>query len=72
MHSMFKFGNHFLGGISLVYIKPVNTYSLLITFICLHLVIDILHYGIRIGFSIGDGEIFFKIQAGTRLFTPQL
>tara|TARA_R100000501_G_C2542607_1_gene60700 strand:- start:335 stop:538 length:204 start_codon:yes stop_codon:yes gene_type:complete len=64
---MFKFGNHFLGGISLVHIKSINTYSLLITFICLHVSIDVLNYGFRIGFSIGDGEIFFKIQAGTRL-----
>jgi hypothetical protein len=67
MHSIFKFGNHFLGGISLIYIKPINTYSLLVTFMLLHLTIDILHYGTRIGLSIGDGEIFFKVQAGTRL-----
>ena len=67
MHSIFKFGNHFLGGMSLIYIKPVNTYSLLVTFMLLHLTIDILHYGTRIGLSIGDGEIFFKVQAGTRL-----
>ena len=61
---MFKFGNHFIGGISLMYIKPVNTYSLLITFMLLHLNIDMLHYGLRVGFSIGDGEIFFKVQTG--------
>ena len=67
MQNIFKIGNHFLGGISLIYIKPINTYSLLITFICLHISIDVLNYGFRIGFSIGDGEIFFKIQAGTRL-----
>ena len=67
MQSMFKLGNHFLGGISLMYIKPINTYSLLVTFMLLHLTVDILHYGLRIGFSIGDGEVFFKVQAGTRL-----
>ena len=71
MKSIFKFGNHFIGGISLMYIKPANTYSLLVTFMLLHLTIDILNYGIRVGFSIGDGEIFFKVQAGTRLFSSQ-
>ena len=64
MKSIFKFGNHFIGGISLMYIKPSNAYSLLITFMLLHLTIDILNYGIRVGFSIGDGEIFFKVQTG--------
>ena len=64
MESIFKFGNHFIGGISLMYIKPANTYTLLVTFMLLHLTVDILHYGFRIGFSIGDGEIFFKIQTG--------
>ena len=67
MQSIFKFGNHFIGGISLMHIKLANTYSLLITFMLLHLNIDILHYpqyGFRVGFSVGNGEIFFKIQAG--------
>ena len=32
MQSMFKFGNHFIGGISLMYIKSMNTYSLLIIY----------------------------------------
>ena len=67
MHSMFKIGNHFLGGISLMYIKPANAYSLLVTFMLLHLSIDMLHYGFRIGFSIGNGEVFFKVQAGSRI-----
>ena len=64
MESMFKFGNHFIGGISLMYIKPANTYTFLATFMLLHLTIDIMHYGLRVGFSVGDGEIFFKIQTG--------
>ena len=67
MQSIFKFGNHFLGGISLIYIKPINTYSLLVTFMLLHLTVDILHYGLRIGFSIGNGEVFFKIHTGIRI-----
>ena len=67
MHSIFKFGNHFLGGISLMYIKPAKTHTLLITFMLLHLTIDIMNYGLRTGFSIGDSEIFFKIQAGIKL-----
>ena len=67
MECIFKIGNHFLGGISLIYIESLKTYSLLITFILLHLSLDILNNGIRIGFSIGNGEVFFKIQAGSRI-----
>ena len=67
MENIFKIGNHFLGGISLIYIESLKTYSLLVTFMLLHLEIDILHYGFRIGFSIGNGEVFFKIQTGTRI-----
>ena len=67
MESIFKVGNHFLGGISLVYIEPLKTYSLLVTFMLLHFTIDILNCGIRVGFSIGNGEVFFKIQTGTRI-----
>ena len=67
MENIFKIGNHFLGGISLIYIESLKTYSLLVTFMLLHLTIDILNRGIRIGFAIGDGEIFFKVQAGSRI-----
>ena len=67
MKNIFKIGDHFLAGISLSYIEPANAYSLLITFMSLHLSIDMLHYGFRISFSIGNGEIFFKIQTGTRI-----
>ena len=67
MHTMFKFGDHCLAGISMMYIEPAKTYSLLVTFMLLHLTIDILNRGIRIGFAIGDGEIFFKVQAGSRI-----
>ena len=67
MKHIFKVGNHFLAGISLIYIEPLKAYSLLVTFMLLHLTIDILNRGIRIGFAIGDGEIFFKIQAGSRI-----
>ena len=67
MHTIFKFGDHCLAGISLMYIKPANAYSLLVTFTLLHLSIDMLHYGFRIGFSIGDGEVFFKIHTGIRI-----
>jgi|TARA_R100000750_G_scaffold41336_1_gene26876 hypothetical protein len=67
MESIFKFGDHFFAGISLLYIKPINAYSLLVTFMLLHLTIDMLHYGFRIGISIGNGEFFFKIQTGTRI-----
>ena len=67
MENIFKLGDHFLAGISLTYIKPADTYSLLVTFMLLHLEIDMLHYGFRIGFSIGNGEVFFKIQTGTRI-----
>jgi len=65
--NIFKVGDHFLGGISLIYIESLKTYSLLVTFMLLHLTIDILNRGIRIGFAIGDGEIFFKVQAGSRI-----
>ena len=67
MESIFKFGNHFLGGISLTHIKLANVYTLLVTFMLFHLTIDMYHhpkYGFRIGFSVGDGEVFFKIQTG--------
>ena len=67
MESIFKVGNHFLGGISLIYIEPLKAYSLLVTFMLLHFTLDILNYGIRVGFSIGNGEVFFKIQAGSRI-----
>ena len=67
MKHIFKVGNHFLGGISLIYIEPIKVYSLLLTLLALHMTIDVLNYGFRIGFSIGDGEVFFKIQAGTRI-----
>ena len=67
MHTMFKFGDHCLAGISMMYIEPAKTYSLLVTFMLLHLTIDMLHYGFRIGFSIGNGEVFFKVQAGSRI-----
>ena len=67
MENIFKFGDNFFAGISLLYIKPINAYSLLITFMLLHLTIDMLHYGFRIGISIGNGEFFFKIQTGTRI-----
>ena len=67
MKHIFKAGNHFFGGISLIYIEPLKAYSLLVTFMLLHLTIDILNRGIRIGFAIGDGEIFFKVQAGSRI-----
>ena len=67
MEHIFKIGDHFLAGASLVYIKPANAYSLLVTFMSLHLTIDMLHYGFRIGFSIGNGEVFFKVQAGSRI-----
>jgi len=67
MEHIFKVGNHFLAGISLIYIESLKTYSLLVTFMLLHLTIDILNRGIRIGFAIGDGEIFFKVQAGSRI-----
>ena len=67
MKHIFKVGNHFLAGISLIYIESLKTYSLLVTFMLLHLTIDILNLGIRIGFAIGDGEIFFKVQAGSRI-----
>ena len=67
MENIFKIGDHFLAGISLSYIKPANAYSLLVTFMSLHLSIDMLHYGFRIGFSIENSEIFFKIQTGTRI-----
>ena len=67
MENIFKFGDHSIAGISLTYIKPANAYSLLVTFMLLHLTIDMLHYGFRVGFSIGNGEVFFKIQAGTRI-----
>ena len=67
MKHIFKVGNHFLAGISLIYIESLKTYSLLVTFMLLHLTIDILNRGIRIGFAIGDGEIFFKVQAGSRI-----
>ena len=67
MHNIFKLGNHFLCGISFMYIEPAKTHTLLITFMLLHLTIDVMDYGLRIGFSIGDGEIFFKIQAGMQV-----
>ena len=67
MENIFKIGDHFFAGVSLMYIKPADAYSLLVTFMLLHLSIDILHYGFRIGFSIGNGEVFFKIQTGTRI-----
>ena len=67
MENIFKIGDHFLAGISLMYIKPTNAYSLLVTFMLLHFTLDILNYGIRVGFSIGNGEVFFKVQAGSRI-----
>ena len=67
METILKIGNHFLGGISLIYIEPLKAYSLLVTFMLLHLTIDVLHNGFRIGFAIGNGEVFFKIQAGSRI-----
>ena len=67
MESIFKVGNHFLGGISLIYIESLKAYSLLVTFMLLHFSLDILNCGIRIGFSIGNGEVFFKVQAGSRI-----
>jgi hypothetical protein len=67
VENIFKIGDHFLAGISLMYIKPANAYSLLVTFMLLHLSIDMLHYGFRIGFSIGNGEVFFKIHTGIRI-----
>ena len=67
MENIFKIGDHFLAGISLMYIKPANAYSLLVTFMLLHFTLDILNYGIRVGFSIGNGEVFFKVQAGSRI-----
>ena len=67
MEHIFKVGNHFLAGISLIYIESLKTYSLLVTFMLLHFTIDILNCGIRLGFSIGNGEVFFKIQAGSKI-----
>ena len=67
MENIFKIGDHFLAGISLMYIKPANAYSLLVTFMLLHFTIDILNCGIRVGFSVGNGEVFFKIQAGSKI-----
>ena len=67
MHTIFKFGDHCLAGISLMYIKPANAYSLLVTFMLLHFTIDILNCGIRVGFSVGNGEVFFKIHTGIRI-----
>jgi len=66
MHTMFKFGDHCLAGISMMNIEPAKTYSLLVTFMLLHITIDILNYGFRIGLNIGDGEIFFKLQTGVK------
>ena len=67
MRNIFKIGNHFLGGISLIYIEPLKAYSLLVTFMLLHFTLDILNCGIRVGFSIGNGEVFFKIHTGIRI-----
>ena len=67
MESIFKYGDHAITGISLMYIEPAKTYTFLMTFFFIHFSIDFMNYGTRIGIGIGDGEIFFKIHTGIRI-----
>ena len=64
MECVFKIGDHCFSGASLYYIKPAKTYTLMITFCFCHISIDMKYLSTRLAFSIGDHEVFFRIQVG--------
>ena len=64
MKRLFKIGDHIFGGITLLYIKPAKSYTLMLTLFMVHLNISFVDFGFRISFSIGSNEIFFKVQSG--------
>ena len=67
MRSIFKYGDHIILGISMMYIKPAQTYTLMFTFFFIHLTIDFMNYGTRMGIGIGIKRMLFKIHAGIKI-----
>lgn len=64
MTSIFKLGEHNILGISFTSIDSINTYTLLITLLGIHLSIDFMKYGTRLGLSLGLKKCLFKITTG--------
>lgn len=66
MTTIFKIGNHIAGGISLTKIPSMNKfmYSFMITFMLMHLQIVVRKWGVRIGISSGDSELYFRVNLG--------
>ena len=51
----------------MMYIKPAQTYTLMLTFFFIHLTIDFMNYGTRMGIGIGIKRMLFKIHAGIKI-----
>ena len=64
MNTVFKLGDHCIAGISLTSFNSLKTYSLLITLFAIHISIDFLNYGTRLGIGIGNDKIFCKVNVG--------
>ena len=64
MKDIFRLGDHTICGISLTYVKFNQLYMFMITLLLIHCTFHISTTTFRIGISIGDHEVFVRINLG--------
>ena len=64
MDYIFKLGTHNIFGISLADIKPLRIRNFWITFLFVHFTIQYNRNKFRVGFMVGNRQMYFKIHVG--------
>ena len=64
MIEVFKFGNHSILGMSGTYYKEFKTHQIIMTLAIFHLIIEIPKNGFKLGFQIGNHQLYAKIDIG--------
>ena len=64
MKRIFKYGDHIILGASLIYIEYTKIYTFMITLFLVHLTIDYNKESVRVGVSIGDHQLYLRLQIG--------